>query len=170
MMMEPKIGLWERMMTLKILAAAAALTMLAAGAAHAGDYGRPPYASGAYGYAGYDGGGCGGFTLAGAHAGVTVLGINVGARAQARIGGGCEGGSGGAAYAAPQPAYQDPAYQGPSQGSGGYYGQPVYQPAYAAPAAYPAPAYAPQAYPQPPYGYAPQPCGCAPAYGYARPY
>ncbi len=152
-------------MSVKCLAAAAAISMLAAGAAHAGDYGgTPPYESAAYGYAGYDSG-CGGFTLAGVRAGVTVLGVNLGAGVRASLGGGCgrhiDGG--GAVYASPAPVYQQ-GYPGP--GYGGGFGQ-----AYPSPAAFPAPGYAQPGYPQPGYGYAPQPCGCqGQGYGYPQPY
>jgi hypothetical protein len=140
-------------MNFKIWALAVSGCVLAAGAAHAGEYGAPPYSVG--GYAGYDGGGCEGFTLAGANAGVTVLGISVGGGASARIGGGCGGGYQGAAYASA------PVYQG-GYPQGGSYGPPAYaQPVYA-PVAYPSqPAYAPPpyGYPQPGYGYG-QRCGC----------
>jgi hypothetical protein len=153
---------------MKFVMLAAAALSVAGGAAHAQDYGRPPYASNAY--AGYDGGGCGGFTIVGVHAGVTVLGIDVGAGGRARIGGDCRSGyTGGAAYA-PAPVYQGQGYSGqgyqaqgyqtyPVQGygdQGGYYNEP----AYAAPASYPMSVY-PQ---QLGYGYAPQ------SYGYAQPY
>ncbi len=155
-------------MKIKILALAASGALLAAGAAHAGDYGAPPYSAG--GYAGYDGGGCEGFTIVGAHAGVTVLGINVGAGGRARIGGDCAGYSG-AAYTPPLQPYPQPVYQDQGYAAqGGYYNQGGYAPvAYPQPA-YPQPVYQQQAYPQPGYGYAPQPCGCAPQYGYAQPY
>ena len=169
-------------MNTKILAFAAAMTMLAgaASAAQAQSYdGTPPYASGGYGYGGGD---CEGFTIAGVHAGVTVLGVNVGAGGRARIGGDCRGGGGG--YA-PAPVYQGGAYQGAGYGyqqqgyqdqGGGYYGQPQYaQPQYAQPQ-YAQPQYAP-AYAAPAaYGYAqpvyaqPAPCGCGQAYGYAPGY
>ena len=146
-------------MTLKLLAAGAALSMLALGSAHAQDYGTPPYGSGAYGYAGYGGGGCEGFTLAGAHAGVTLLGFNLGAGARFGFDGGCGGGY------APAAA---PAYPAGNYVNGGYYNQQeAYPPAYAAPAAYPAP---PVVYAVPTYTYAQpvyaQPCGCQgyPAY------
>ena len=178
-------------MTVRILGFAAAIAVLAAGVAHAQAYdGTPPYASG--GYAGYSGGDCDGFTIAGAHAGVTLLGISVGGGARARIGGDCRGG--GAAYAPPQ-AYQGGGYQGGYQdagyqpqpyqaqgyqgqgyqgqgyqGQGGYYNQQgyapqpaYYPPVYVAPAAYPA-AYAPMGYGQPVVGYAPP---CPQQYGYA---
>jgi hypothetical protein len=170
-------GLWERTMQSKILSLAAAIALLAGGAAHAQAYdGTPPYAAGGYGGYG-DGGDCQGFTIAGVHAGVTVLGVNVGAGGRARIGGDCRGG--GQAYA-PQPAYQGGGYQGAGYGyqqqgyqdqGGGYYGQPQYAqpiyaqpqyaPAYAAPAAY---GYGQQVYAQP------APCGCGQAYGYAPGY
>ena len=156
-------------MKIKILALAAAATVLAAGAAHAQDYGAPPYASGGYGYANYNGGDCEGFTIAGAHAGVTVLGINIGGGARARIGDDCGGYHGGGYAPQPQPVYQgyqDQGYQ-PQYVNGGYYNAP----SYAQPAAYPyQPAYAQPVYAQPSYGYAPQPCGCQAQYGYAQPY
>ena len=153
-------------MILKILAASAALSLLAAGAAQAQDYGTPPYGSGAYGYAGYGGNGCEGFTIAGAHAGVTLLGFNLGGGARLGFdGGGC--GGGGYAPAA------GPAYPRGDYVNGGYYNQQdAYPPqAYAAPVAYAAPpvVYAPAyTYSQPVYA-APsyvQPCGCQgyPAY------
>ena len=129
-------------MTIKILAAAAALTMLAAGAAHAQDYGTPPYGSSAYVY---NGGSCGGFTIAGGYAGVTLLGIDFGVSGRARVNGDCGGGYSGAAYAPPLPYQPQP------------YPQPVYQSQGYAPVAYaPQPSYG---YPQPAYGYG-QPCGC----------
>jgi hypothetical protein len=130
-------------MMIKILAAAAALTVLGAGAAaHAQDYGTPPYGSSAYVY---DGGSCGGFTIAGGYAGVTLLGIDFGVSGRARVHGDC--GGYGAAYAPPPPAYPQPAYQSP-----GGYGAPVYAPvSYAPPLS--------SSYPQPAYGYG-QPCGC----------
>jgi hypothetical protein len=141
-------------MTFKMLAVtAAAITALAGGAAHAQSYygptppyGSGAYGSGAYGYAGSAGDTCG-FTLAGVHAGFTVLGIDVDGGARARIGGECGGGYSGAAYAPP------PSYPAPYQDSG-YYNQPAYP--------------APPMYQQPAYGYAP-PCGCQGALGY-RPY
>jgi len=150
-------------MIVKMLAASAALSLLALGSAHAQDYGAPPYGSGAYGYAGFNGGGCDGFTIAGAHAGVTVLGIDIGGGARARIGGDCHGY--GAGYAPPPPP---PEYPGPYM-NGGYYNQ---EPAYAAPVAYPAaPVYAAPAYGYSSYTYVQQPmyaapCGCVayPAY------
>ena len=142
-------------MSLKMLAvAAAAISALAANAAHAQSYygPTPPYGSGAYGYAGSSGDACG-FTLAGVHAGFTVLGIDVDGGARARVGWGCGGGDSGAAYAPP------PSYPAPYQDTG-YYNQP----AYPAPVAYPAP----PMYQQPAYGYAP-PCGCQGAMAY-QPY
>ncbi len=157
-----------------ILGSCAAAALLAAGAVHAQAYdGTPPYASGpGYGAApsaGY-GGDCEGFTIVGAHAGVTVLGINVGAGGRARIGDDCRGGG---AYPPPAPAYA-PGYQGAAyQGSayqGGYPGG--YQDAAYQPQAYAA--YPPEAYqsdagqgayynqaPPPPTYYAPS---YAPAY------
>lgn len=123
--------------------------LFAAGAAHAQGYGYeggylPPPAYAYYGAptGGY-GGGCGDrFTIVGAHAGVTVLGIDVGGGAGVSVGGYCNQGGGYApqAYAPPQPVYQ-PAPQ------------PVYQPA-PPPMYYPAPQAAPCCAPPPP------PCGC----------
>jgi hypothetical protein len=138
-------GCGSKLMIIKILAAAAALTMLAAGAAKAQDYGTPPYGSSAYVY---NGGSCGGFTIAGGYAGVTLLGIDFGVSGRARINGDCGGGYSGAAYA-PPPPYQAPAYPQPVYQSQGYQGG-------YAPAAYAPPSYG---YPQPAYGYG-QPCGC----------
>ncbi|MHB8283822.1 MAG: hypothetical protein ACYDD1_04020 [Caulobacteraceae bacterium] len=89
--------------------------------------------------------GCGRFTIVGAHAGVTVLGIDIGGGASASVPY-CNGGQDYApqAYAPrPQPVYQPPMYQPP------VYQPPVYQPQYYAPRP---PMYLPQ-------GYAP-PCGC----------
>jgi hypothetical protein len=126
-------------MTSKMLAAlAAATTMLAAGAAHAQDYGTPPYAgSGAYGYGGYSGASCGGFTIAGVRAGVTVLGFDLGAGTRFSFGGGgCGGGYAPAAassYAPPQPQASGGGYY--NQAGGGYPPAPyAYQQQYAAPA------------------------------------
>ncbi len=75
----------------KAIAASAAAVMLAgaSGAAQAqgyyggGDLPPPPYAYAGVGYGGGYGGGCGRdrFTLVGAHAGVTVLGVDLGAGA-----------------------------------------------------------------------------------------
>jgi hypothetical protein len=144
---------WEQSMTLKMLAvSAAAIAALAGGAAHAQSYygPTPPYGSGApagaYGYAGSAGDACG-FTLAGVHAGFTVLGIDVDGGARARIGGECGGGYTGAAYAPP------PSYPAPYQDTG-YYNEPPYP--------------ATPTYPQPAYGYGPS-CGCQGVMGY-RPY
>jgi hypothetical protein len=140
-------------MTIKILVAVAVLAMLGAGAAKAQDYGTPPYGSSAYVY---NGGSCGGFTIAGGYAGVTLLGIDFGVSGRARVNGDCGGGDSGAAYAPPPPyqapAYAQPVYQSQGYASQGGYGAPGY-----APAAYaPPPSYG---YPQPAYGYG-QPCGC----------
>jgi hypothetical protein len=134
-----------------------AAAMFAAGGAQAQGYGYqgygyqgddlPPPAYAYYGHQ-YGGGGCGGrFTIVGAHAGVTVLGIDIGGGASASIPLYCDRGQGYApqAYAPPpQPVYQPPVYQ-----------PPVYQPPQYAPQAYyapPAPMYPPQ--------YAAPPCGC----------
>lgn len=129
---------------------AAALALLNAGAASAQAYDqgpRPPYATGAYIGVGGGDPDCS-FTIAGAHAGVTVLGINIGAGARIGVPTGCEAAP--AAYAQ-QPPPPPPAPPPPSYGyQGGYQG------GYAPPAAY----YSqPVAYPAP-YVYAPPPCGC----------
>ncbi len=140
---------------LKMLLAASALSVLWAGAAGAqGYYGgppAPPYSVGGYG-GGYGGGGCR-FTIAGVHAGVTVLGIDVGGRVGASVPTDCGGDQGPVqpgpvAYAQPyaQPYGPPPQPYGAAQPYG-------YQGGYAQPVAYPAPQ---------PYGYPPQPCGCQP--------
>ena len=111
---------------------------------------RPPpyaYADGGYGGGGYGGGGgCGQdhFTLLGAHAGVTVLGVDLGASAHLGVPVDSECGGGSPVfvprpYAPPPPAPMTYGYQG--------YGEQSYAPE----------GYAPP--PQPPmtYGY---PCGC----------
>jgi len=135
-------------MIIKVLAATAALAMLAAGSAHAQGYGTPPYGSSAYAYGG---GSCGGFTIAGGYAGVTLLGIDFGVAGRARVNGGC---GGGASYAPPPPPpAPSPVYGG--GGGGAYYGQPTFAPA---------------AYAQPSYGYAPPPSGCQAAPMAYRPY
>lgn len=155
------------------LVGAAALVLLSTGAAQAQGYDsgpRPAYAA-AGGYYGGDGD-CR-FTLAGAHAGVTVLGINLGAGARLSLPIGCGYDAAQVAYAAPQPyappqPYYPPQGYAPAYGYQGGYpgGYPAsYQGGYAPPVVYAQPA----AYPQPAaYGYAAAPCGCQPM-GY-RPY
>ncbi len=116
-------------MTSKLSLFAAALAVLGGGAtqAHAydGGYLPPP----AYAYSGYDYGAagageeCGGdsFTLAGAHAGVTVLGVDLSGGARLSIGdqGVCHRhhhvryAARGYAPPPPQPVYQQPAYAPP---------------------------------------------------------
>ena len=93
--------------------------LLGGSAATAHDYGYPPGGYGSFGYGGYDSGtpayasgGAGygyapyrprGFTLLGARAGVTVLGIDVDASAKLKVG--ASGWSGGhRGYAPPPPA------------------------------------------------------------------
>ena len=145
---------------LKMLLSALALTTLLAGAANAQGYDqgpRPPYATGAYIGVGVGSPDCS-FTIAGAHAGVTVLGINLGGGARIGLPGSCGPDVAPAAYGpppqptyAPQPyGYPPPAYS--FQGDG--YQGAGYQGGYAQPVAYPQPA---------PYGYPPPPCGCQPA-------
>jgi len=144
----------------KILIGAAALALLAAGSASAQGYydhgPRPPYGTGAYVGVGGGDADCN-FTLAGAHAGVTLLGINLGGGARLSVPGGCGGDYGGqVAYSAPpaQPYYQQPAYQPPGYGyQGAYQAGYGYQGGYAAPVV---------AYPAPVYAYPSQPCGCQP--------
>ncbi len=165
---------------LKMLIGASALAVLSVGAAHAqsyyGEAPRAPYATGAYIGVGVGSPDCS-FTLVGAHAGVTVLGINAGAGAHIGLPGGChDDGPGTYAQPAAQP-YGDQAYYGnggpppppPAYGyqggyayQGGYQGS--YQSGYAAPVAYPQPA----PYPAPAYGYGQQ-CGCQPPVVY-QPY
>lgn len=157
---------------LKMLIGAVALTALTAGAAMAGEPGpRPPYATGVWLGLGFGDGSCG-FTLAGAHGDVTLLGVTLGGGAKLGFGGHCrEDARAPVAYApeplpAPQPYARQPypslsyAPQGYDQSShgyvysgGGYYQpQPEPQPqgyvysggGYAQPQPYPAPA----------------PCGC----------
>ena len=134
----------------KAIAATAAAWMLAgAGAAQAqGYYGGelPPlpyaYAGGGYGGEGYGGGGggCGQdrFTLLGAHAGVTVLGVDLGASAHlgVPVDEECGGGA---------PAFQPRPYA-PAPMAYGYQG-------------YGEQGYAPPPPPQMTYGYG-YPCGC----------
>jgi hypothetical protein len=161
---------------LKTLIGASALAVLFAGAAQAQSYygaaPRAPYATGAYIGVGVGSPDCS-FTLVGAHAGVTVLGINAGAGARIGLPGGCRD-DGPDAYARPvaQP-YRDQAYYSnggpppPPYGyqGGGYGYQGGYQGGYAAPVAYPQPSPYPAA---PTYGYG-QPCGCQPPVVY-QPY
>lgn len=153
---------------LKMLFGAAAMASiigasLAAGSASAQGYydrgPRPPYGTGAYMGVGGGDADCS-FTLAGAHAGVTLLGINLGGGARLSVPGGCSGDHGGqVAYSAPPPPPPQPyGYQppGPPPGygyQGAYQAGYGYQGGYAAPVAYPAPGYV----------YASQPCGCQPA-------
>jgi hypothetical protein len=141
-------------MTLKMLAAvAAATTMLAAGAAQAQDNGTPPYAgSGAYGYGGYSGASCGGFTIAGIRAGVTLLGFDLGAGTRFSFGGGGCGGGGGGYAPAPVSSYAPP----PPASGGGYYNQ--------AGGGYPPPYAYQQQYAAPAYGSGGAPCGCGGGY------
>lgn len=150
-----------------ISAALGALALMAAGAANAQGYeGR--YATGAYVNVGAGNGDCG-FTIAGAHAGVTVLGIRAGAGARVGLPGGCRYDAppayAGQAYA--QPGYGPPQPYYASQAYGGevsYYQQGYAQPAYGPPA-YAQPVYAPP--PAPAYG---QPCGCQPGPAVYQPY
>ena len=147
----------------KILIGAAALALLAAGSASAQGYydhgPRPPYGTGAYVGVGGGDADCN-FTLAGAHAGVTLLGINLGGGARLSVPGGCGGDYGGqVAYSAPPPQPPQPYYAAQPYG----YQQPVYQPpAYGYQAGYQGGYAAPVAYPAPTYSYPSQPCGCQP--------
>jgi hypothetical protein len=140
-----------------VAAAAAAVLIAGAGAASAqpyygyGELPPAPYQVEGGGY--YGGSGCGGdrFTLLGAHAGVTVLGVDLGAGAGLSVptGGYCGGEAQSfepRAYAPPPPApaaYAPPAY--------GY-----------APPAYAYQSYAAQSYGPPPMMAPPPayPCGC----------
>jgi hypothetical protein len=129
------------------------LKMLAAGVAQAQDYGTPPYAgSGAYAYGGYSGASCGGFTIAGVRAGVTVLGFDLGAGTRFSFGG---GGCGGGYAPAAASSYAQP----PQAAGGGYYNQAGggYPPPYASQQQYAAPAYS---------SGGGAPCGCGGAAGY----
>jgi hypothetical protein len=139
-----------------MLFAAGVLAALFAGAASAQGYDpgpRPPYATGAYIGLGAGDPDCS-FTIAGAHAGVTVLGINLGAGARVGLPGGCAAdvrqvGYGQPYGPPPRPLYADqPQPNYPPQP----YGYP--QQGYAPPVAYPPPG---------PYGYPAPPCGCQPA-------
>jgi hypothetical protein len=129
--------------------AAVAAAALAVGATAAGAqpyYGYdalPPAPYQVEGGASYGGCSVDRFTLVGAHAGVTVLGVDLGAGAglSVPVGGGC---------AAPAEPYAPRPYAPPA-------------PAAYAPPPYAEPAYAPQAY-------APQAYGPPPAYGYAQSY
>jgi hypothetical protein len=128
-------------MKLKVLALAAVSLLGIAGAAHADEYGpgpRPPYATGAYIGLGLGSPDCS-FTIAGAQAGVTILGINLGGGARLGVGGGCHDQYRDSAYAPPPPP--PPAYGGgypsPAYPQGGYQ-QGGYQTGYA-PVGYPAP-------------------------------
>ena len=121
---------------------AAAAGALAAGGAHAQGYGYeggylPPPAY-AYDSAPVEDTGCGDrFTIAGVHAGVTVLGVDVGGGVAASVGGYCEHHYhhrrveyAQPAYA-PPPVYQQPAYPQPYQQRYSY--APPQQPVYAPP-------------------------------------
>ena len=149
----------------KMLLGACALTAVFAGAASAQGYDpgpRPPYATGAYIGIGAGNPDCS-FTIAGAHAGVTVLGINIGAGARVGLPGGCARDAGPAAYGPPpQPGYADQPQPYPAAQPYGYPPRGYAPPAYG----YQGGGYAqPVAYPQPaPYGYPAPPCGCQPAY------
>ena len=142
-------------MTKLLLAlAVGAAGFAAAGAASAqeGYLPPPPYAQGPYDYAGAERHARHGFTLAGARAGITVLGVDLDAHAALDIG------------------VHDPSYghawrprYAPQPYATGYAPAPAYaEPTYAPPPAY-APSYGPPAYEYAPpmagYGYAP-PCGC----------
>lgn len=153
----------------KLLMIALAASTAMAGAAHAQAYDGPRPAYAAAGWSDDDGCRGGRFTLAGAHAGVTVLGVDVGASAGLHVGlhDRCRGGGRPVVYA-PAPAGYAPQPYGPtSYGQDGGYGQAVGypDPAYAAPA-YPPPAYGQVSgygygYAAPTgYGYGPPPCGC----------
>jgi hypothetical protein len=134
-------------------AVAAAALMAGATAASAQPYygydELPPAPYQVEGGAAYGGCGVDRFTLVGAHAGVTVLGVDLGAGAGLSVptGGGC---------AAPAESYAPRAYAPP------------------APAAYAPPPYAPQPYEAQPYevqAYGPPPAyGYQPAYGYPQGY
>jgi hypothetical protein len=157
---------------LKMLLAASAVSVMFAGAASAQGYyvgaPAPPYSVGGYG-----GGGDCRFTLAGVHASVTVLGLEVGGRVGASVPTDCgvESGpapwqAGGVAYQRPYgPPYEQPygpPYAEPYGAAQPYGYQPYgYQRGYAGPPSYPQPV----AYPAPqpygyPAGYAQPPCGC----------
>ncbi len=149
-------------MTKLLLAlAAGAAGFAAAGAASAqeGYLPPPPYASGPYDYAGVEHHARHGFTLAGARAGITVLGIDLDAHAALDIG--VHDPSYGHAR---RHAYAPRPYA-PQPYATGYAPQP--EPAYAEPMYAPQPSYAPS-YGPPAYEYAPpmggygyaQPCGC----------
>jgi len=149
---------------LKMLIGSSALGLMCVSAASAQGYDpgpRPPYATGAYIGIGAGEPDCS-FTIAGAHAGVTVLGVNLGAGARVGVPLSC-GPEPPAAYRtaygpAPQQVYADPPQPyAPARAYG--YPPPIYlQPAYG----YPGGGYAqPNIYPPPPaYGYPAQPCGC----------
>ena len=137
-------------MKLKILALAAVSVLGMASVAHADEYGagpRPPYATGAYIGLGLGSPDCS-FTIAGAQAGITILGISLGGGARLGVGGGCHEHYRDAQYAPPPP----PAYQGGYQGGG--YQSGGYQRGYAAPIGYPAPPPC-NCQPQPPVVYQP---------------
>ena len=147
-----------------IAAAAAAVLATGAGAASAQPYygyGQLPpapyqvYGGGYYG----GGGGCGGdrFTLLGAHAGVTVLGVDFGG------GLGISVPYGDYCGAAQQESYAPRPYA-PVESPPAAYGPPPAYPQYAPQSYAPAPAYgyqgyAAQSYGPPPQAY-PSPCGC----------
>ena len=140
-----------------IAAAAAAVLLAGAGAASAqpyygyGELPPPPYQEIGRSYAG---GGCGGdrFTLLGAHAGVTVLGVDLDAGAGLSVPTGYCGDGGQVEQFEPRPYAPPPAPMA--------YAPPAY--AYAPPA-YAYQGYAAQSYqpPMPPPSY-PAPCGCEP--------
>ena len=157
----------------RLFCIATAAAALVAGGANAQPYGygggygggytggylpAPAYAYAGYGQetgGGYEQGGsqdCDGFTLLGAHAGVTVLGVNAGIGARLGVGDeACRGGGRPVQYAPAAPPPQ----------------QPEYAPQF------PPPQYA-QPYPQQNYGPQgpccmappPPPCGCQSAYGW----
>ena len=164
-------------MTKFMLLAAAAASLAAGGAqAHEGEYlPAPAYAGSGYDYTAVECGGHHGFTLAGARAGVTVLGVDLDAHAGLNIGvhGGGACGYGGYGYRprpvqyAPQPYAEAPPFAQPQYVQPQPYGyaqtmaEPYAPPMYAQPM-YPQPTYAPQpAYAEGGYGRAYDvPCGC----------
>jgi hypothetical protein len=145
----------------KILAGASTLALLLSGAAQAQEYYGPPPAPPYSAGGGYAAAGDCRFTLAGVHAGVTLLGVEVGGGVRASLPADCpqEASYGGEPVGAVQPYGVQPSaygYQGGYPPPQGYYPQPA---AYPQPVAYPAP-YASPSYAPAPYGYAPPPCGC----------
>ena len=144
-------------MKIKILALAAVSVMGIASVAHADEYGagpRPPYATGAYIGLGLGSPDCS-FTIAGAQAGITILGVSLGGGARLGVGGGCHEHYRDAQYAPPPaygggypaPAYQQGGYQQGGYQQGGYYGGGYQTGGYQG-------GYAPVGYPAPP------PCNC----------